>query len=401
MAGKRSNRLNQDVAERAKPADRPLVLEDPTLAGFALRVQPSGRKSWVLRYKKPNGQRTTRTLGKLPVDTYALALEKAKAVLRGEDPNPQPEPMADPQPILTFGVFLTDHYEPYLQEHHSRPDESLAYLRAFEFDEKPLDDVRQADVETWRLKRLKAGKAKSTINRQISTLKAALQRAVDWDLLDANPLARLKPLKTDRRGVVRYLSEAENGRLLSALTERDARLRRERESGNAWRQERGYELLPALGAYGDALTPMVLVSLHTGLRRGELQNLTWGDLDLKRCMLTVHGAGAKSGQTRHIPLNGTAVKALKAHRGEVTPLPTMPVFGRHEVKKAFAGVLATAKIENFRWHDLRHSFASRLVMAGVPLNTVRELMGHASLDMTLIYAHLAPDNLRAAVEVLS
>ena len=144
----------------------------------------------------------------------------------------------------------------------------------------------------------------------------------------------------------------------------------------------------------------MIVSLNTGLRRREAQNLTWGDIDLRKKLLTVRGAGAKSGQTRHVPLNAAAVDALKAHRGDVRPLPKVPVFGRADLKKAFSGVLKVAKIEAFRWHDLRHTFASRLVMVGVPLNTVRELMGHASLDMTLIYAHLAPDNLRSAVELL-
>ena len=117
-------------------------------------------------------------------------------------------------------------------------------------------------------------------------------------------------------------------------------------------------------------------------------------------MLTVKGSGAKSGQTRHTPLNAAAVDVLKNHRGNVSPMPKIPVFGNSEFRKAFAGVLKDAKIENFRFHDTRHTFASKLVTAGIPLNTVRELMGHASLEMTLIYAHLAPDNLRAAVDAI-
>ena len=81
-------------------------------------------------------------------------------------------------------------------------------------------------------------------------------------------------------------------------------------------------------------------------------------------------------------------------------MPSMPVFGNAEFRKAFSGVLTAAKVKGFRFHDTRHTFASRLVMAGVPLNTVRELMGHASLEMTLRYAHLAPDNLQAAVDLI-
>lgn len=387
--------LTQKAAVAAKPTDKPYQLHDTAITGLVLRVQPSGKKIWkLIQDRKP------RTLGTMPIMTHGMAVSKAEAILRGEDPDAPPEPTPEPPSVLTFGGYLTDHYCPYLQQHHSRPDESLSYLKAFDLGDKALDEVRQADVEAWRLKRLKDGKAASTINRQISALKAALQRAVEWDLLPDNPLKRLKPLKIDKRGVVRYLSTAERTRLLAALTARDDKMRTERENGNAWRRKRGYKLLPDIGEYGDALTPMVLVSINTGLRRGELQNLAWGDIDLKAKRLTVRGAGAKSKQTRHIPLNATALAALKAHKGKVTPLPTVPVFGRHEVKKAFAGILNAAKIENFRWHDLRHSFASDLVSAGVPLNTVRELMGHASLDMTLIYAHLAPDNLRAAVDLL-
>ena len=386
--------LSQKVADSAKRKSKPYQIHDTAIPGLVLRIQPTGTKIWkLIQNRKP------RTLGRSPAMTYAMAAEKAMAILRGEDPDREETPEETHQ-ALTFEKYLEQYYTPYLEQNHSRPRETLSYLRAFGLGDKPLEEIRLADVETWRIQRQKLDRKPSTINRQCATLKAALERAVLWDLLEANPLARLKPLKVDRRPVVRYLTDEEHARLMTALEARDRKLREKRQRGNAWRQERGYKLLPELGEYADNLTPMILLALNTGLRRGELWGLRWGDVDLKHKMLTVHGSGTKSKQTRHIPLNATAITVLKTHRGEATPIPTLPVFGRHEFKTAFAEVLKAAGIEDFRFHDLRHTFASRLVMAGVPLNTVRELMGHASLDMTLVYAHLAPDNLRSAVEAL-
>ena len=393
--------LNKRVAESAKPQAKPYEITDTSIPGFLLRVQPTGAKLWKLRYTDATGKRTVRTLGRMPIMTHAMAAEKATAILQGNDPDKEAEPEPEAPEVLTFGGYLEDTYSPYLEQNHSRPGETLSYLRQFGFEAKPLTDIRLADVETWRVKRQKKGRSPATINRMCATLKAALQRAVDWELIPDNPLARLKPLRIDKRRVMRYLTDNENQRLLAALKARDDKLRNERTSGNQWRRERGYDLLPELGEYADNLTPLILLALNTGLRRGELWNLAWGDVDLKRKMLTVHGKGAKSKQTRHIPLNGAAVHVLKTHRGKAIPLPTVPVFGRAEFKKAFASVLDAAQIEGFRFHDLRHTFASRLVSAGIPLNTVRELLGHASLEMTLIYAHLAPDNLRQAVEALT
>jgi integrase len=196
------------------------------------------------------------------------------------------------------------------------------------------------------------------------------------------------------------LTTDEEKRLFDTLAARDHERREKRKSANRWREERGYELKPLLGTYTDNLSPMVILAVNTGLRRGEMWNLKWRDVDFPERMLTVHGSGAKSKQTRHVPLNAAAAEALKKHRGNVVTLPDVPVFGRAEFRKAWNGVLAKAKLENFRFHDLRHTFASKLVMNGVPLNTVRELLGHASIDMTLIYAHLAPDNLRSAVDAI-
>lgn len=382
--------LSQKVAEKAPIKAKPYQLHDTAIQGLILRVQPSGAKVWkLIQDRKP------RTIGRFPVWTFEMAKGKAERILRGEEEEAQP-----PARPLTFGDFVTEHYTAFVQANHSTPDDTLARLKRFGFSDKALADKWLADVETWRTGRLHDGKAPSTINRDTATLHAALQKAVDWELLDAHPLARLKPLKVDKRKMVRFLTPGEEKRLLAALAARDERKRRERESANAWRRERGHEPYPAIGAYADNLAPLVIIALNTGLRRGELWNLTWGAVDLRRKMVTVHGKGAKSKQTRHIPLNAAAVDALTTHRGDVRPLPGVPVFGRAEFRKAFAGVLTDAGIENFRFHDTRHSFASKLVAAGVPLNTVRELMGHSSLEMTLVYAHLAPDNLRAAVDLL-
>ena len=111
---------------------------------------------------------------------------------------------------------------------------------------------------------------------------------------------------------MRYLSPAEEKRLRAALIARDTTRRAERATANDWRRERGYALWPEHGTYTDHLTPIVLLALNTGLRRGELFNLRWADVDLTRAIVTVQGGGAKSGQTRHVPLNSEAEAVLEA-----------------------------------------------------------------------------------------
>lgn len=150
---------------------------------------------------------------------------------------------------------------------------------------------------------------------------------------------------------------------------------------------------------------MVLLSMNTGIRQGELFNLTWANINFQQAILIVAGDKAKSGKTRHIPLNSEALTALKTwhqqtndKEGLVFPSKTSHPF--NNIRKAWQRVLKLANISNFRWHDLRHHFASKLVMAGVDLNTVRELLGHSDIKMTLRYAHLAPEHKANAVEKL-
>ena len=267
-----------------------------------------------------------------------------------------------------------------------------------------INTIDRHVVREWRDQRLDSGCKPATVNRNVAALKACLSHAVDVGLLAEHPIKRLPQLKVEQENRIRWLSDVEERHLRAALDAREARIRAARWSANEWRSARGYEAKPEFDnlPFVDHLKPLVLLSLNTGLRQGELFNLDWSDVVAD----TIHfrAATAKSAKSRHVPLNleaRTVLAGWRAHmqtEGFVSP-------GRgggrlDNVRKAWASVLDAAELLDFRWHDMRHHFASKLVMAGAPLNTVRKLLGHADLKMTLRYAHLAPDHTRAAVELL-
>ena len=195
-------------------------------------------------------------------------------------------------------------------------------------------------------------------------------------------------------------------RLRKALIERDDWIKQERETANRWRRERGFPEYPhpLKDAYANYLTPMVLLTINTGMRRGESFSLKWENVNFHTCTLTVEGGLSKSGSTRHIPLNEEAVEVLKAWRDQssvsVLVFPGKAGGQLVSISKVWASVMNSAGIKDFRFHDLRHTFASNLVMKGVPLNTVRELLGHQDMSTSLRYAHLAPDHKAEAVAKL-
>lgn len=143
---------------------------------------------------------------------------------------------------------------------------------------------------------------------------------------------------------------------------------------------------------------MTLLALNTGMRRGELTSITWSDVNFHTKTVTIRAGYAKSAKARHIPLNSEALEVLKVYRKQSDPEGRL--FNVVSVKKSWNALATAAGLSTFRFHDLRHTFASKLVMAGVDLNTVRELLGHADIRMTLRYAHLAPEHKAAAVEKL-
>lgn len=236
----------------------------------------------------------------------------------------------------------------------------------------------------------------TTVLRELFALSSVLSRAVRVGQLAGNPIRLVEKPRFDRRPRVRFLSREEEARLRAVLADRDQQLMAARRSGNDYLASRGSPPLPTLPHYGDHLTPAVLLSMNTGLRMGETRRLRWDWIDLERRWLTVDGAHSKTRQTRHLPLNHEALRVLTQWREQAgSGKQVFRVATRF--KTAWSHALERAGIVGFRWHDLRHHFASRLVQAGVPLNTVRDLLGHTSVAMSLRYAHLAPDQRCMAV----
>ena len=382
----------------ARPAKKPFEIYDSRLPGFTLRVQPSGVRSYYARF----GRNRRIALGKVGALLPEEARDRCQKVLGNFAHGRHPlQGLNGKGP--TLGQFIEDVYASWVRANRPRTSENtLEKLRRHFgtwFDE-PLTTITIERLESWKIRRVNAGCSGTTLLRDMFTLSSVLSRAVKLAKLAENPIRKVEKPRIDRRPKIRFLDDAEEFRLREALKARDAKMRMARASANVWRRERSREILPSLPHYGDHVTPAVLLSINTGLRRGELLKLRWKSIDFARRLLTVEGPDSKTRQTRHVPLNGEAMRVLESWREQSGDGPRVFEISTG-FKTAWGHILKRANIVVFRWHDLRHHFASRLVQHGVPLNTVRDLLGHSSIAMSLRYAHLAPDQRREAVAMLN
>jgi len=421
-----SERLTNTFISKLKPKDKPYEVRDATYKGLLVRVQPNGRKYYYFEYQLSSDAagRRKRVRFKIGQADAAMAPDvariKATEIMAGHNKGDDPAAKRKLAPIGTYKRFLDDIYRPWLRTnlvHGEYAYETL--VKAFEeFHELALVDITPGAIETWRIRKMQEINSKTkrpldpkTINRQLSDLKACLNRARDiWEIEVSDKLDKVKPCKIDRSPKVRYLSAAEEKRLREALDAREGDLRTGTiayaiRKGKQFAYLRPEQLKKR--TFADHLKPTVLVSINTGIRQGELLKLTWDNVNLEQAVLTIVGSTSKTGKTRHIPLNEEALFVLRAWKnqpgtksisGYVFPsIDGEPMCG---IGNSWERLLARARISNFRWHDLRHTFASKLVMVGENLNTVRELLGHADYKMTLRYAHLAPEHKAAAVAKL-
>ncbi len=408
-------KLSSRTIQAVRASDHPFEVVDSELKGFLLRVQPSGAMSYYFSYRNEEGKRQRYRIGNSeslsPVQARDQAILLSARVVAGDDIQAEKKRERKAARLAksrNLDGFLRHKYEPWATSQRKSGLATVQRIRSnfLHVMNRPLREINLWVIEKWRSEQLKSGKANTTINRDVAALKACLSKAVEWEVLDQNPLHKLRPIRTDKLSRARYLTVEEERALRRALHDRNEQLCQQRKSGNDWRRQRHIADLPDLSAqtFADYLQPMTLLTLNTGLRRGEALQLKWTDVDLGQQKVVIRGDNAKSGKTRYVPLNDEALTTLQLWKTDLEASDW--VFPGHNgarlnsIKTSWKSVLQKAAIHDFRWHDLRHHFASRLVMKGVDLNTVRELLGHSDLSMTLRYAHLSPEHKADAVAKL-
>jgi integrase len=239
-----------------------------------------------------------------------------------------------------------------------------------------LGDLRVFDLSAEDAERYKALRSKSvkpaTVNRELTVAKHMLTKAVEWKLVSDNPFRTVRPLCVPKCSE-RVLGYDEETKLLAACEQVRSRF----------------------------LRPLVLLALHTGMRRGELLSLEWSRVDFDRRTIRIINAKSSAGD-RVIPMNATAHTLLsdlvkKGSSPLVFPSNRKPGEKLLDLKKSFKKAVQLAGIPHFRFHDTRHTFATRLVRAGVDIVSVQHLLGHSKITMTARYAHSLADAKIAAV----
>jgi integrase len=228
-----------------------------------------------------------------------------------------------------------------------------------------LSGLRKDTVEAWAAERIGSVGA-STFNKELWTVKNICKCAVDWGYMKASPAQSVRRLK-ESNGRIRYLTAEERETLIR-------------------------EANPTLRLY-------IVAALQTAARRSELIRLRWKDVDFKT--RTVRFSNTKNGDSRSVPMTDTFSDLIQ---GFARPLDAeTPVFPEREplvITRGFTRLIRRLGFKDLTFHDLRHDAASTLAMAGVPLRTVAEILGHRDLRMTTRYAHLSPQHLRDAIKVL-
>jgi site-specific recombinase XerD len=330
-----------------------------------------GSDVWWIHYYA-NGRRHREKVG--PKSLAIAAYQRRKSDIRSGKFFPE---QIHPSAPIPFSELATDALE-YSRQHHSLAGQigTVNIVRALIewFKNRPAEQITSQDIERKLSALADAGRKPATLNHYRSMLSLIFSLAIRNGKLDGNP-ARGVRRKIENNERVRYLEEIEEEALRTVIRDRCP----ERE-------------------------PEFDLSLHTGMRRGEQYKLRWEDVDLERQMITI--PISKHGKLRHIPINSVAREALTdlarlRKKGNPHVVPGRTRIRKKDQRRWFENAVEEAGLENFRWHDLRHTFASRLIEAGVHLRVVQELLGHRTIAMTLRYTHVANARLQDAVQTLA
>ena len=360
---------------------------------------------WWLRYSDGFGKIIRESAKTTNFKEALVKLEdQRKAIRDGKEPEPIKR-----IPNYTFSQLAEEYIKWCERQRSFRSKKGFIFQLVETFGNIPLKHFTTKLIEQYQTERLQKGNKPATANRLIATLKHCIHKGYQWEMLSEETLKRLRQVKlleeNNRR--LRYLSKEECQSLINTC------------QGNT--------------------KAIVITALNTGMRKGEILNLRWDNVDLKHGFILLDQYQTKNSERKELPINDTLRGVLQGltRRLDVPHVFYDPKIGKpyQDVKRSFSTSLRKAEVEkctncdyqrakdkthknlehcpqcnsemaiykgikDFHFHDLRHTFASHLVMAGVDLTTVSRLLGHKSLTMTLRYAHLAPAHMTKALEIL-
>lgn len=341
-------------------------------------IYQTGRsKNWYISYAV-DGRRVRESLGTTSKEIAKEKLRDIENRLSRQDLSLR---------IHTKDALISDRAKAYLvfcetnHGHRTTAIDKIAMNKLNAFAEimgaTTLSNLTPGFMEAYK-NHYRDNRAPATINRDLNIIKAFVTRQVDEGYLPRNPFKsdggkNLVKKLPEFEKKVRFLSVEEITRLLDTATE-------------LWK-------------------PVIGFALNTGIRRSELQHLPWEAVNIENRSIVVANIGqftTKSRRVRHIPLNNTALRIIEGikRRGNYVFGGDKP-FLRGKFNNQFKAIRDAAGLQDVGFHTLRHTFASHLVMAGVPIVTVQSLLGHSNVQTTMIYAHLSKDHRDEAVKKLT
>ncbi|WP_192483633.1 MULTISPECIES: tyrosine-type recombinase/integrase [Cysteiniphilum] len=353
---------------------------DTETKGLILRVNVSNEKFYSLRYLNSEKKYMRYTIGRHGSITLQQARQEAQRLMgllsQGIDIQKEKN-SRNHKGKITFGEYVPFFIDWFKANRKTAYWVALVLLSDFKTWEKtPLPAITKDMLHKWVLDQKKKGVSNARINRKLTIIKSAFSRAVEFGYIESTPFAQFKKLQEENDGIIRYLTADETERFFKALEDAP-----------------------------EYIKHIVKTAYYTGMRRGEIFSLKVKDIDLTANQIILDKTTTKSGKSRAIPMHPTIsaiIMDLIQNKQKDDFIFESPVtHGRLDnIKRSWATLTKNAEVENFRFHDLRHNFASQLIMKGQSLETVRELLGHSDFKMTLRYAHLAPEHKQKAVDLL-
>ncbi|MFM0019271.1 tyrosine-type recombinase/integrase [Paraburkholderia azotifigens] len=423
--------INRDYLLGVEGNGKLRYIPDEKLRGFCIKVSPTGSVAFYYRWDKPrtaDGKRQQGSKfianwpGTEPGKARDMAAKFAATVEHSTDDNrtilakrDQRAKEADRAKVVpTLGEYLADTYGPFVKAERATGARIIADIQKTfsSWLDRPLDQITIKEISDWKtaeLSRVLRPAANGLPEKRVkpatmnSKLKGLFSHAFENIVISTNPAENVT--KTDEGPErVRWLHWDEAQRLHQALDERETQLWVERERINT--DPRHGSVSATHATFADCVKPAVLFALNSGLRRKEQLSLLWTDIDMYGREITVRTSKTK--RSRVVPINDELFAVLTAWRaqcfgGSVYPLLVFPSTtgdAQREVK-AFDDVRRAAKIHNFRWHDLRHTFATWAVAGGAPLDVVSRWLGHSRIEQTMRYAHRSPEFAARAINAVS